>query len=176
MCATCPTNPILVGLTNQIFGKAWLHIMKLLAVKFSPVSSKSRLVFLNSCLQTQPMWETKWDFRFSRRWVWIWLSAEMLYSVVDTDRRFRGAYCLHHQGIALHVPASQKVQIAIFVRDPSPHPHETSKFKVLDMWWTDQTSELNVAIIHSVDLYTRFYAEKLLLYSSWKIHKCLQTQ
>jgi hypothetical protein len=36
------------------------------------------------------------DFRFSRRQVWRCDTA--LFTLVEADRRFRGAYCLHHQG------------------------------------------------------------------------------
>jgi hypothetical protein len=40
-----------------------------------------------------------WDFRFSRRRVWRWELWNLAsYSFVEVDRRFKGAYCLNHQG------------------------------------------------------------------------------
>jgi hypothetical protein len=45
------------------------------------------------------LWQRLRDFRFSRRRVWslvFWDVAPC--SHVEVDRRFRGAYCLHHQG------------------------------------------------------------------------------
>jgi hypothetical protein len=38
-----------------------------------------------------------WDFRFSRRRVWRTVFWDVPCSLVETDRRFRGAYCLDHQ-------------------------------------------------------------------------------
>jgi hypothetical protein len=34
-------------------------------------------------------------------------------SLIDIDRRFRGAYCHHHQGLILHGATSQKTVIFI---------------------------------------------------------------
>jgi hypothetical protein len=42
-----------------------------------------------------------WDYRFSRRRVWRWQTALWDIapcSLVEVDRRFKGAYCLHYQG------------------------------------------------------------------------------
>jgi hypothetical protein len=40
-----------------------------------------------------------WDFRFSWWWVWRWLFWDVApCSLVQVYQRFRGAYCLHHQG------------------------------------------------------------------------------
>jgi hypothetical protein len=49
-----------------------------------------------------------WNFRFSRRRVWRWLVFWDVAScsLVETDRRSTGAYCLHHQ-----CAASQKTVI-----------------------------------------------------------------
>jgi hypothetical protein len=40
--------------------------------------------------------QQQWDFRFSRRRAAFWDNAPC--SVMEVGRRFRGAYCLHHQG------------------------------------------------------------------------------
>jgi hypothetical protein len=39
----------------------------------------------------------RWDFRFSQRQVAVFWDVASC-SLVDSDQRFRGAYCLHHQG------------------------------------------------------------------------------
>jgi hypothetical protein len=40
-------------------------------------------------------WRPRWDFRFSRQRIWRWLSSRTC-SIVEINRRFKGAYCLHH--------------------------------------------------------------------------------
>jgi hypothetical protein len=54
------------------------------------------------------------------RWEWRWLSSGMFCSLVEVDRRFRGAYCFHHQGDCRHIqngcrayPASYSVGSAV---------------------------------------------------------------
>jgi hypothetical protein len=40
-------------------------------------------------------WRPRWDFRFSRQRIWRWLSSRTC-GIVEINRRFKGAYCLHH--------------------------------------------------------------------------------
>jgi hypothetical protein len=54
-----------------------------------------------SCKGRNTDW--RWDFRFSRRRVGLWSLFTVFWDVVpcsqiDVERRFRGAYCLHHHG------------------------------------------------------------------------------
>jgi hypothetical protein len=49
----------------------------------------------------------QWDVRFSWQQVWGWLVSWNVApsSLVEIGRRFRGAYCLHHQGdVSTHRP------------------------------------------------------------------------
>jgi hypothetical protein len=51
---------------------------------------------------------TDFNFRFSRRRVWRWMSSGFFTprSLVDVSRRYRGACCLQHQGALLMEAAS----------------------------------------------------------------------
>jgi hypothetical protein len=72
------------------------------------------------------------DFRFSRaasmKFRVFWDVAPC--SQVDVDRRFRGAYCLHHQGVALIMEAVCTSETSININLTTRHyiPEDSKRF------------------------------------------------
>jgi hypothetical protein len=88
-----------------------------------------------------------WDFRFSRRRVWRWLSSGMRMTAfsdispcsLDVTRRFRGAYCLHNKDYEgsthlWNVDLLKRDYTALYPRRPSLHSRRRKNLKSHVFW------------------------------------------